>query len=211
MNLINLMPHRQRRLQERRREFNIGLGLSVLAALLLVLLASATLEGLLMRQLARNQLLLAEAKSIKPQEDAVRRAQAEINELKARTATVQNLQLQRNVPVAVVAELARLVPTGMSLTSLRQSESGVAITGVALSSERVSDLLARLQHESPHFHRAEVVEMRSVPGLLRAGRAPVLGREANRAADGGDSTERLVEFTVTVEIRTENPEREPKP
>lgn len=208
MNLINLMPHRHRRVQQRRRRFYAGLGLSVLAACVLVLGASFTLERLHAQQLARNAMLEQARAALQKQEAQVRQLQGEIGLLQQRQATASALQQQRNVSVAIFNELARLTPAGVTLTQVRQNDLKLMISGVAVTNERVSDLMASLQHDSTALHQAELVEMRSTaPARSGAGNPTV----SAGAAAQDVVTERMVEFTLGVLIRREALGGEGKP
>lgn len=200
MNLINLMPHRHRRLQQRRRRFMLGLGMSVLVSAVLVLAASFTLERLHAQQVARNELLLQAKVALQRQEAQVRQLQAEIAVLAQRQATASALEQQRNVPVALFNELARLTPPGVLLSSMRQSDMKLVLTGVAVSDERVSDLMAGLQHDSMVLNQPELVELRST-AATRTGRPPSTGR----AVDAQASMERTVDFTLSSTIRRPGP------
>lgn len=200
MIFINLMPHRHRRLEVRRRRFAIGLGISVLAACVAVLAASFTLERLHAQQSARNAILEQAQVSMAKQEAQVRQLQAEIAVLQQRQATASSLQLQRNLPVALLNEVTRLAPPGLALTALRQNDLKVAISGTAASNERVSDLMGRLQNESTVLYEAELVEMRSAAPAKPV--RPAAGVPAG-AGEAEGATERMVEFTLTVMMRRE--------
>lgn len=200
MNLINLMPHRHRRVQQRRRRFYAGLGLSVLVACVLLVGASFTLERLHAQQQSRNAILEQARASLQKQESQVRQLQGEIGVLQQRQATAASLQQQRNVSVAIFNELARLTPAGVALTQIRQNDLKLMISGVAVSNERVSDLMASLQHDSTALHQAELVEMRSSTAARPGGGNPPPG--AGGAAPDVMS-ERMVEFTLSVLIRRE--------
>jgi type IV pilus assembly protein PilN len=197
VNFINLMPHRHRRLEQRRRRFTTGLGLCVLAACVLVVAASFILERLQAAQMARNAVLEQAKAGLQKQEAEVRRLQGEIAALEQRQATVAGLQQQRNVPVALFNELARVAPPGLAMAVLRQSDLKLTVTGVAASNERVSDLMARLQSESAILHQPELVEMRT----LNPARPARSGAAAPTVADVDSQSERMVEFTLTTVIR----------
>lgn len=202
MNFINLMPHRHRRLEQRRRRFVTGLGVCVLLACVLVLAASFALERLQSTQMARNTVLEQAKAGLQKQESEVRKLQGEITVLEQRQATVAGLQQQRNVPVALFNELARMTPPGLALAVLRQSDLKLTVTGVAASNERVSDLMARLQSESAVLHQPELVEMRTL-APARVARAGATVPTGPAAADVESQAERMVEFTLTTMIRRE--------
>ncbi|WP_372661984.1 PilN domain-containing protein, partial [Hydrogenophaga sp.] len=51
------------------------------------------------------------------------------------------------------------LPDGIYLTSMKQENQSVLITGVAQSQERVSELLRNLANNSPWLSRPELVEI----------------------------------------------------
>lgn len=200
MIFINLMPHRHRRLALRRRRFATGLGVTVMITILLVLAASFGLERLQAQQRSRNA-VLEQAKLKQDQQEArVRALQREVVALELRQATVAGLQQQRNVPVGLFNELARLTPPGVVLTGVRQNDLRLAITGMAASNERVSDFMALLQTEATMLQAPELVEMRSM-APTRSARAP--GATGGLPVDPEASAERMVDFTLNVAVRRE--------
>ena len=201
MNLINLMPHRHRQVQRRRRRFLGGLTVCLLGACILVLAASLSLERLHAVQASRNAVLEQARASLQKQEGQVQQLQAEMALLHKRQVTADALEQQRNTAVEVFKEIARVTPAGLALTSVRQSDFKLLISGLAVSNERVSDLLARLQLGSWSFQQAELVEMRAVEPTRpdRVGTSRVAG-----AVEFDGVGERRVEFTLSVHIRRDS-------
>lgn len=159
MILINLLPHRE----AARRRQQAALRTSIGAAVLLGLLVAAALHlwasGQISAQTVRNDALRSEIKQLESQIRDIANLQTEITELRARQQAVENLQADRNLPVHLLNDLARLLPEGVYLTSVRQDKDGVAITGVAQSNERVSELLRQLSHASAGLSAPELVEI----------------------------------------------------
>jgi len=96
--------------------------------------------------------------------------------LKARQSAVENLQADRNLQVHLLNELVKQLPDGTYITSLRQQGQSIAITGVAQSNERVSELLRNLSNNSPWFTKPELVE-------IVAGTVALSSREQKRVAN----------------------------
>jgi type IV pilus assembly protein PilN len=59
-------------------------------------------------------------------------------------------------------ELARQVPEGVYLSSIKQTGSTVLVTGTAQTNERVSELLRNTANSSPWLERPELVEIKSI-------------------------------------------------
>lgn len=167
MILLNLLPHRESARRRRREAFYLMLGISVVAGLLLAGALYLWEVGQVARQEARNALLRSEITRLEKQIKDIASLQADIAALRARQQAVENLQADRNLPVQLLNELARLLPEGVYLTGLKQDNQTVLLTGVAQSNERVSELLRQLGHASAWLSRPELVEI--VAGTVTLG------------------------------------------
>lgn len=161
MILINLLPHREARRQERKRAFYSALGLAALVGVALVVLWYAALQQLTSAQEARNRYLSTEIAKLEEQIKDIATLRQEIDALKARQQAVEDLQTDRNVPVYLLNELVKQTPEGVYLTSIRQTENVVAITGLSQTNERVSELLRNTAYNSSWLERPELVEIKA--------------------------------------------------
>ncbi len=186
MILINLLPHREERRQQRKRMFFIGLGAAVLAGVLVAGLWYGALQKLSQIQQDRNAFLRAQIALQEGQIKDIANLRAEIEGLKARQSAVEDLQLNRNVPVHLLDELVRLTPEGIYLSSIKQTDGVVLVNGVAQTNERVSEFLRNTQNDSPWLDRMELVEIKAITQPVTPG-----GRELRR----------LYEFALRVSIK----------
>ena len=159
MILINLLPHREAARKRRREMFYAGLGASALAGAVIAGGIFLWYAAQISTQQERNQLLLSETKKLEAQIKDIATLQEEIAALRARQQAVEDLQSDRNIPVHLLNELVRQLPDGVYLTSMRQQGDVVALTGVAQSNERVSELLRNLGGGSPWITRPELIEI----------------------------------------------------
>ena len=162
MILINLLPHREERRRQRKRLFFIGLGASAAAGALMAVVWYGAVQQLTQTQQARNSFLRAEIGRLDGQIKDIASLRTEIEGLKARQGAVEDLQLNRNVPVHLLDELVRMTPEGLYLTSIRQTEGVVLVSGVAQTNERVSEFLRVAQTNSPWLDRMELVEIKAI-------------------------------------------------
>lgn len=184
MILINLLPHREAARKRRKEIFFITLGL---AALVGVLICGATYSWYLTQidgQRGRNTFLTAEITRLDAQIKDIASLQAEITSLKARQNAVEDLQGNRNLPVYLLSELVKQLPDGVYITSLKQENQTVLITGVAQSNERVSELLRNFANNSPWLSKPELVE-------ITAGTVALSQRDLRRVSN----------FSMRVEIQ----------
>ena len=166
MILINLLPHREARRQERKRAFFSALGLAALIGVGIVILWYGVLQQLAASQQQRNTFLQGEIQKLDEQIKDIATLRAEIDALKARQQAVENLQSDRNMPVYLLDELAKQTPEGVYLTSVRQNGNVVTLSGMSLTNERVSELLRNTAYNSSWLERPELVEIKAVNVLI---------------------------------------------
>ncbi|URI10650.1 PilN domain-containing protein [Aquincola tertiaricarbonis] len=161
MILINLLPHREARRKRRKAAFFAGLGAAAMGGLLLVVLWYLGLQHLKAVQDGRNAQLQREISLLEGQIKDIANLRGEIESLKARQKAVEDLQTDRNVPVHLLNELTRQTPEGVYLTSIKQTDGVVAVTGIAQTNERVSELLRNALYNSEWLERPELVEIKA--------------------------------------------------
>jgi type IV pilus assembly protein PilN len=159
--LINLLPHREAKRRQRKRAFFVGLAACAVAGVAIVGLWYSVLMQMTAAQESRNQFLQTEIARLDAQIKDIATLRGEIEALKARQKAVEDLQTDRNVPVHLLNELAKQTPEGVYLTTIRQTGQVVAVTGVAQTNERVSELLRNTLYNSEWLEKPELVEIKS--------------------------------------------------
>jgi type IV pilus assembly protein PilN len=159
--LINLLPHREARRQQRKNAFFAGIGFAVLAGAAIVGAWYTVVNTQISNQEERNQFLASEIKRLDAQIADVATLKTEIEALKARQKAVEDLQADRNMPVYLLNELVKQTPEGVYLTSVKQNGQQVAITGVAQTNERISEFLRNAANNSPWLEKPQLVEIRA--------------------------------------------------
>jgi type IV pilus assembly protein PilN len=157
--LINLLPHREAARKKRQDLFNVSLGASALAGGLIAGAVFLWLQAQISNQQSLNAILTQEIQKLDNQIKEIAALEAEIAALRARQQAVENLQADRNMPIHLLSELARQIPEGVYVTSMRQENQLILIQGTAQSQERVSELLRNLTYESPWFNKPELIEI----------------------------------------------------
>lgn len=159
MILINLLPHREAARKRRREAFFATLGLAALAGGLLCGVMYSWYLTQIESQRGKNTFLQSEISRLDGQIKDISTLQSEIAALRARQNAVEDLQGNRNVPVYLLSELVKQLPDGVYITSMKQENQTVLITGVAQSNERVSELLRNFANNSPWLTKPELVEI----------------------------------------------------
>lgn len=159
MILINLLPHREVARKRQRELFFTQVGAAALVGGLVVGLIFTWFQNQIATQQGRNAFLSTEIAKLDAQIKDIAGLQAQLTALKARQLAVEDLQADRNLPVHLLDEMVKQLPEGVYLSSLRQDNQAILLTGVAQSQERVSELLRNLNNNSKWLTRPELVEI----------------------------------------------------
>ena len=168
MILVNLLPHREAARKRRREVFFATLGMAALVGGLICGAVYSWYLAQIESQRGKNNFLKTEITRLEGQIKDIATLQAEISALRARQNAVEDLQGNRNLPVYLLSELVKQLPDGVYITSMRQENQTVLITGVAQSNERVSELLRNLANNSAWLTRPELVEITASTVALSA-------------------------------------------
>lgn len=168
MILVNLLPHREAARKRRREAFFVSLGVAALLGGLICGAVYSWYQTQISGQQGKNTFLKTEITRLDGQIKEIAGLQQEIAALRARQNAVEDLQGNRNLPVYLLNELVRQLPDGVYLTSMRQDNQLVVLTGVAQSNERVSELLRNLGNNSPWLTRPELIEITAKTVALAA-------------------------------------------
>ena len=114
--MINLLPHREERRKRKKIAFYAGLAVAAVAGLAIVGVWYLVVQQLISGQQQRNTFLQTEIAKLDVQIKDIASLKAEIASLKARQKAVEDLQIDRNVPVHILNELVRQVPEGIYIT-----------------------------------------------------------------------------------------------
>jgi len=157
--LINLLPHREAARKRLKEAFYAALLASFLVGLVISGLVYFWYQNQIATQQFRNSVLDSENKRLDAEIKDIATLQAEITALKARQQAVEDLQADRNLPVHLLIELVKQLPSGVYITALKQESQTVTLQGVAQSNERVSELLRNLLNNSPWLAKPDLVEI----------------------------------------------------
>jgi type IV pilus assembly protein PilN len=159
--LINLLPHREEKRKRKKIAFFAGLGLAAFAGLAVVGVWYILVQQLTSAQRERNAYLVTEIKKLEVQIKDIATLKAEIESLKARQKAVEDLQIDRNLPVHLLNELVKQTPEGIYFTTVKQDGQVLSVTGIAQTQERVSEFLRNTANNSEWLVRPELVESKA--------------------------------------------------
>ncbi|HRL38550.1 MAG: PilN domain-containing protein [Comamonas sp.] len=198
MILINLLPHREIANKRRKEVFQMAMFGALLAGLLAAAVVFSIYQALIDSQQERNSYLKSEISQLDNQIKDIQGLEEEINSLKARQKSVEDLQADRNLPVYLFSDITQLLPEGVYITSMKQTGLNVEVKGSAQSNERVSEVLRNISNGSPWFTKPILKEI--VSGTVEV--AP-------------KDLRKVVTFTMSftlvrsTEVKQQNQERKP--
>lgn len=182
---INLLPHREEKRRQRRQQFYAVSAVMIVVGGLIGFLVHSIYVGYIERQNGRNAFFKAEIKKLDTEIEEIRRLREQIDALLARKQVIESLQGRRAETVHLLNELARAMPDGVYLKSIKQSADKVMLGGYAQSNARVSHLMRNLD-ASPFLQN---------PGLVEVKAATVNSR-------------RVSEFNLGIGIERPNPDED---
>ncbi len=185
MILINLLPHREERRKRRKSAFFAGLMLSGLAALAVGAVWYLIVQQMISFQQDRNAILKTGITKLEDEIKDIASLRTQIDSLKARQKAVEDLQVDRNVPVHILNELVRQTPEGIFFTSIKQDGQQLTVAGISQSNERVSEFLRNTSKNSEWLVRPELVEI----------------KVANNPPGVPKELKRLSEFSVRISVK----------
>ncbi len=141
---INLLPWREERREELKKEFLTILAAVAIAAVLLVFLYGAVVKSQIEEQQSRNAYLDQNIKELANRVTEISELEQRREDLLDRMKIIQDLQGNRPIIVRVFDEMVRTVPDGLYYTQLTRANDSIQIAGLAESSNRVSSLMRRL-------------------------------------------------------------------
>lgn len=158
---INLLPHREEARRARRQQFYALMGLTSVLAILIVVFVYTVIAGYIGGQEDKNRFLKSEIAALDKQIGEIKRLKEQSQALLARKQVIESLQLDRGETVRLLSELARQVPEGVYVKSLKQDGQKIQMLGYAQSSARVSSLMRNLD-DSPWMERPELLEVKAL-------------------------------------------------
>ncbi|HEX2200999.1 MAG TPA: PilN domain-containing protein [Gammaproteobacteria bacterium] len=159
MATINLLPWREERRRERKRQFFIILGTAAGITLGIIVLVHGLFTQLIEHQQVRNKYIEDQIALLDKKITEIRELEKEKQRLLDRIRAIETLQTSRPVIVHLFDELVTTLPEGVFLTEISQQGDAIAIKGVAQSNARVSSFMRNIEVspwlKSPHLELVE--------------------------------------------------------
>lgn len=173
---VNLLPWREAQRKERQKNFAVAALSAVLVGAAVVWWMHMWVQGRIDYQNARNQKITQEIALLDEKIADIRNLRLRKERLLLRKAAIEALQRTRPEVVHMFDELVKVVPDGVYLTELTQSNKRLLVKGVAESSTRVSTLMRNID-ASPWLADPQLQVVQTGDGQVRQAAAGA-GRRA---------------------------------
>jgi len=141
---INLLPWREEARRERQRQFLYSLMGTLVLGAILVLIVGLFFDQRISHQEARNQTIQIEINRLQQRIDRIAELERTRNRLLSRKEIIESLQASRSLTVELLDKLAKTIPVGVTLTTVRQQGNNLTLMGTSQSNARVSAYLQSL-------------------------------------------------------------------
>ncbi|MEW6513806.1 MAG: PilN domain-containing protein [Pseudomonadota bacterium] len=157
---INLLPHREERRKALRQQFYALSALVAVLAAFIWFVGYSLIDAMIERQAEKNRFLKTEIAVLDKQIEEIKKLKEQTESLLQRKQVIEALQANRSETVHLFNELARQLPAGVYLKSIKQEGQKITLTGYAQSNARVSTLMHNLD-ESPILERPVLIEIKA--------------------------------------------------
>ncbi len=142
---INLLPHRELKRKAQQKQFSVLAGITFFLGLLTVGMIHFMITEQIEHQESRNKYMKNQIAILDKQIDEIKKIRAQTEVLLARKKVVETLQDNRSDVVHLLDQLVRLLPDGVYLRSIKQTDQTINLKGYAQSNARVSTLMRKLE------------------------------------------------------------------
>lgn len=157
---VNLLPWREERRKARRQQFFAFAGVAAAIAAVIWFMGYGAINGYVSAQEGKNAFLQSEIAALDKEIEEIKRLKEQTDSLLSRKRVIESLQANRTETVHLFNELARQVPEGIYLKTIKQTGDKINLVGYAQSNARVSSLMRNLD-ASPVMERPDLAEIKA--------------------------------------------------
>jgi type IV pilus assembly protein PilN len=164
---INLLPWRESRRVDHKKNYLTLLFVLALSAIGLMFASGNVLEKMIDNQNYRNNFIEQQTALLDQQIEKIKNIKKDKEAIEQRMALIEQLESSRNAVPIVLDELVRLVPHGLSFRSFSRQGNLIEVLGVSESNNRLADFMRQLQ-ESTVFSSGELSSIKADTSALEA-------------------------------------------
>ena len=141
---INLLPWREELRKERQKQFLLSVMMTAVLGVVLVFMVGLVFDQQINHQVTRNQTIQAEIQLLQNRITRINELEQTRARLLSRKRIIEDLQASRSLTVELLDQMAKSIPVGVTLSTVRQQGNNVTYSGYAQSNARVSAYLQSL-------------------------------------------------------------------
>ena len=164
---INLLPWRESRRADHKKNYLMLLAALALIAIGLMFAAGYVLDKMTDNQNYRNNFIEQQTALLDQQIEQIKNIKKDKEAIEQRMALIEQLESSRNAVPIVLDELVRLVPHGLSFRSFSRQGNLIEILGVSESNNRLADFMRQLE-DSTVFSSGELSSIKADTSALEA-------------------------------------------
>lgn len=142
---INLLPWREEQRRERQRYFMATVVVAAVLGVVLVFIAGFIFDQKISHQQLRNEMVKKEIRVLETRIKKIQDLERTRARLISRKQVIERLQASRSMTVELLDNLAKSIPAGITLATIRQQGATLALAGSSQSNARVSAYLRELK------------------------------------------------------------------
>jgi type IV pilus assembly protein PilN len=164
---INLLPWRESRRAEHKKNYLILLVALTVIAFSLMFIAGNVLDKMTRNQNYRNDFIEQQTAILDKNIKNIKNIKKDKEAIEQRMALIEQLESSRNAVPIVLDELVRLVPNGLSFRSFSRQGNLIEILGISESNNRLADFMRQLEG-STIFSSGELSSIKADTSALDA-------------------------------------------
>ena len=142
---INLLPWREEKRRERQRQFMSSLLLTAILGVVLVFFTAFIFDQKISHQQSRNEMVQREITALEVRIKKIEELERTRARLISRKQVIERLQASRSTTVELLDKLAKSIPVGVTLRTIKQQGAELSLIGTSQSNARVSAYLRELE------------------------------------------------------------------
>jgi len=164
---INLLPWREEQRRDLQRQFMTKLLITCIVAVVAVFSVIGVYDQKIRHQQIRNELVKSETRKLESKIKRIDELERTRARLISRKQVIERLQASRSTTVELLDKLAKSIPVGVTLTSIRQQGPVLVLLGNSQSNARVSAYLKELE-KNDLFLNPQLSFVKSAPNPTTA-------------------------------------------
>jgi len=157
---VNLLPWREKQRQHQKKQYLMTLVAVAAFIGLIFWFIGQAIDQTIKHQQSRNAYLNREIAVLDAQIAQIQKIKESKNAIEQRMSLIEQLQASRNVAAIIFDELANIVPSGVTFSSMKRSGNQVQVEGMSDSNNHLSDFIRALDASSV-FSGAELSSIKA--------------------------------------------------